>query len=539
MFGSSVRPMVFWPPFILLLISVIASLVDLEGFLATTTALNTFVLDKLGWLFSITSLIMVVTCLITYLSPLGRTRIGGETATRILTPWRWFSITLCTTLAVGIMFWSTAEPLYHLHTPPNSLELIPNSPETARFALSTMFLHWSFTPYAIYTVPALLFALMHYNLGKPFSLGTLFVPLLGNKLIGRKGRALDALALFALVCGMASSLGTGAMTLAAGIDRFLGTGTGPLMLGIVTLAIVGCFTASAASGLQKGIARLSAINAKAFFLFLAFVFVCGPTQTVLGYGTEAAGEYFNNFMQKSLFTGAFDGDPWPKSWSIFYWANWMAWAPISALFLGRIARGYTVRQFMLINLIAPSLFSIVYVSVFSGTTIKIDMDTGGSLYQLLNDSGAGSVIYALFDELPFSTLTSIVFLLIAFLSFVTAADSNTEAISQLCSTESQAAMAGDIDENTRSRLIMKIIWGATIGAVAWIMTAFVGIDGIKMLSNLGGVPALFIVIAATASLLRLVSIGTAKIGLEHTPSRSYSSEAHQRWETQRNPGNKN
>ena len=539
MFGSSVRPMVFWPPFILLLISVIASLVDLEGFLATTTALNTFVLDKLGWLFSITSLIMVVTCLITYLSPLGRTRIGGETATRILTPWRWFSITLCTTLAVGIMFWSTAEPLYHLHTPPNSLELIPNSPETARFALSTMFLHWSFTPYAIYTVPALLFALMHYNLGKPFSLGTLFVPLLGNKLIGRKGRALDALALFALVCGMASSLGTGAMTLAAGIDRFLGTGTGPLMLGIVTLAIVGCFTASAASGLQKGIARLSAINAKAFFLFLAFVFVCGPTQTVLGYGTEAAGEYFNNFMQKSLFTGAFDGDPWPKSWSIFYWANWMAWAPISALFLGKIARGYTVRQFMLINLIAPSLFSIVYVSVFSGTTIKIDMDTGGSLYQLLNDSGAGSVIYALFDELPFSTLTSIVFLLIAFLSFVTAADSNTEAISQLCSTESQAAMAGDIDENTRSRLIMKIIWGATIGAVAWIMTAFVGIDGIKMLSNLGGVPALFIVIAATASLLRLVSIGTAKIGLEHTPSRSYSSEAHQRWETQRNPGNKN
>ncbi|WP_088743973.1 BCCT family transporter [Cobetia sp. QF-1] len=538
MFGSSVRPMVFWPPFILLLISVIASLVDLEGFLATTTALNTLVLDKLGWLFSITSLIMVVTCLITYLSPLGRTRIGGETATRILTPWRWFSITLCTTLAVGIMFWSTAEPLYHLHTPPNSLELIPNSPETARFALSTMFLHWSFTPYAIYTVPALLFALMHYNLGKPFSLGTLFVPLLGNKLIGRKGRALDALALFALVCGMASSLGTGAMTLAAGIDRFLGTGTGPLMLGIVTLAIVGCFTASAASGLQKGIARLSAINAKAFFLFLAFVFVCGPTQTVLGYGTEAAGEYFNNFMQKSLFTGAFDGDPWPKSWSIFYWANWMAWAPISALFLGKIARGYTVRQFMLINLIAPSLFSIVYVSVFSGTTIKIDMDTGGSLYQLLNDSGAGSVIYALFDELPFSTLTSIVFLLIAFLSFVTAADSNTEAISQLCSTESQAAMAGDIDENTRSRLIMKIIWGATIGAVAWIMTAFVGIDGIKMLSNLGGVPALFIVIAATASLLRLVSIGTAKIGLEHTPSRSYSSEAHQRWETQRNPGNK-
>lgn len=211
----------------------------------------------------------------------------------------------------------------------------------------------------------------------------------------------------------------------------------------------------------------------------------------------------------------------------------MAWAPISALLLGKISRGYTVRQFMLINLVAPALFSITYVSVFASSTIQFDMQSGGALYQLLNETGAGSVIYALFDELPMSTLVSAVFLIIAFLSFVTAADSNTEAISQLCSTDSQAAMAGDSDENTNDRLLMKIIWRCTISAVAWIMTAFVGIDGIKMLSNLGGVPALFIVIAATASLLRLVSIGTAKIGLEHTPSRSYSPEAHLRWESTR------
>ncbi|MBE2167810.1 MULTISPECIES: BCCT family transporter [unclassified Cobetia] len=532
MFGSSIRPLVFWPPFILLFVSVVASLVDLEGFLAVTTNLNNQVLSKFGWLFSITALSMVVACLIAYLSPLGRTRIGGENATRLLSPWRWFSITLCTTLAVGIMFWSTAEPLYHLHSPPTSLDIAANSPEAARFALSTMFLHWSFTPYAIYTVPALIFALMHYNLGKPFSLGTLFVPLLGDRLIGRKGRALDALALFALVCGMASSLGTGAMTLAGGIDRFLGTGSGPLMLGIVTLAIVLCFTASAASGLQKGIARLSAINAKAFFAFLIFVFAFGPTLTILGYGTEAAGEYFTNFMSKNLFTGAFDNDPWPQSWTIFYWANWMAWAPISALFLGKISRGYTVRQFMLINMVAPSLFSIIYVAVFSSTTLKLDMDTTGALNTILSEAGAGSVIYALFDELPMSSLVGGIFLVIAFLSFVTAADSNTDAISQLCSSDSQEALAGNESEDrSKGRLMMKIIWGSTIGAVAWIMTSFVGIDGIKMLSNLGGVPALFIVIGATASLIRLVSIGTAKIGLEHTPSRSYSAEAHQRWQS--------
>ncbi len=185
---------------------------------------------------------------------------------------------------------------------------------------------------------------------------------------------------------------------------------------------------------------------------------------------------------------------------------------------------------MLINLVAPALFSIVYVTVFSSATIELDMLNGGSLHQLLTNSGAGSVIYALFDELPMSVLTGIIFLGIAFLSFVTAADSNTEAISQLCSADSQEELAGERQADGGNRLFMKLVWGAMIGAVAWIMTGFVGIDGIKMLSNLGGVPALFILLFTTLGLLRVISVGTAKIGLEHTPSRTYSPEAHQRWE---------
>lgn len=535
MFGSSIRPLVFWPPFSLLLVAVTASLIDLDGFLAVTSTLNNLVLERIGWLFSLTAVVMVITCLIAFLSPLGRIRIGGEQATPLLNRWRWFSITLCTTVAVGIMFWSTAEPLYHLHSPPSSMGIVAGSADAARFSLSTLYLHWSFTPYAIYSVPALMFALMHYNLGKPFSLGALFVPLFGDKLIGRKGRALDALALYALVCGMAASLGTGAMTLTGGVDRFLGTGTGPLMLGVIILAIVATFTASAVSGLQRGIARLSALNTRAFFLFLIFVFLFGPTMTVLNYGVEATGEYFGTFMQKSLFTGAFDDDPWPKNWSIFYWANWMTWAPITALFLGKISRGYTVRQFLLINLCAPALFSIAYITVFSGAMIDFDLASEGAMFERLDDSSAGSMIYALLNELPFSGMTAAAFLLIAFLSYVTAADSNTEAISQLCSTDSQTALSGDA-EGSNGRLALKLIWGTTIGLVAWIMTAFVGIDGIKMLSNLGGVPALFIVIGATAALLRLVSVGTAKLGLEQTPSRSYSPEAHDKWEKRHSTG---
>lgn len=532
MLHQRIRPLVFWPPFVLLLFAMATSLINQQAFLAVTSAINDAFLDNLGWLFSLTALVMVLTSLTVFISPLGRTRIGGETATPILTPWRWFSITLCTTVAVGIMFWSTAEPLYHLNAPPESLEIAANSPEATRFALSTMFLHWSFTPYAIYTVPAIMFAIAHYNLGKPFSLGALFTPLLGDRLIGRPGRALDALALFALVAGMAASLGTGVLTLAGGVDRFLGTGTGPLALGLITLAIVASFTLSAASGLHRGIAALSNINARFFFGFLIFIFLFGPTLKMLGFGVEAAGHYFNNFLQKSLFTGSFTGDIWPQDWSIFYWANWMTWAPITALFLGKISRGYTVRQFMLINLIAPALFAIAYVSVTSGSILTYDIASDGGMYALMQEKGPGAMVYALLDELPLGWLTAAVFLFIAFLSYVTAADSNTEAISQLCSNDSQAALSGE-DDAQEGRLALKLTWGVTIGVVAWVMTSFAGVDGIKMLSNLGGAPALFIVIGATASLLRLVSMGTAAAGLERTPSRSYSPEAHEKWRIRR------
>ena len=512
MFNKSIRPLVFWPPFLLLLVAVVASLIDLKGFLNVTGAINDAALRNLGWLFMLTALVMIVTCVVVFLSPLGRVRIGGDQANPLLSAWRWFSITLCTTVAVGIMFWSTAEPLYHLHSPPASMDLVANSPEAARFALSTMFLHWSFTPYAIYTVPALVFALMHYNRGKPFSLGALFTPLIGDRLIGRNGVALDALALFAIVCGMAASLGTGMIVLAGGIERFVGTAVNPFTLAIVAIAIVATFTMSAASGLQRGIAVLSNINTRAFLVFLAFVFLLGPTQQLLGYGTEAAGSYFGQFLEKSLFTGGFENDSWPQNWTIFYWANWMTWAPITGLFLGRISRGYTVRQFMLINLVAPALFSIFYVTVFSGGVLAFDLSQDGAMNQVLQDSGPGAMIYALLNQLPLSALTAAAFLVIAFLSYVTAADSNTDAISRLCSAEGESAL-GDEDDDDSGNLPMKIIWGTTIGAVAWIMTSFAGIDGIKMLSNLGGIPALFILIGATAALLRIVSIGNSAAGL--------------------------
>jgi len=501
---KKVKPIVFWPPFILLLLVVALSFLDAESFRLVTTSANKWVLDTFGWLFSLGTLLMLVTCIGIYFSPLGKLRIGGEDAKPFLTRWRWFAITLCTTIAVGLLFWATAEPLYHLHSPPKSMGLESMSVQSARFALSSMYLHWTFTPYAIYTVPALVFAIAYYNLKKPFSLGASLSIIFGKRIEGRWGQVIDAVCLYSLVAGMAASLGTGIMTLSGGVQHLFGISSSTFLWAVIAILIVATFITSAATGLMKGIRILSDINIRVFFAIGIFVFIFGPTTYIITFGLESFWDYISQFIDKSLFTGLISGDPWPKSWTVFYWANWLAWAPITALFLGRISYGYTVKDFIRINLVAPALFGCIWMAIFSGATLKYDLAGSGNMYAALIDGGPEAVVYNLFGKLPLSGVVTVVFILASFLSYVTAADSNTEALGGISST-------GISPESPSPGLFIKLLWGITIGTVAWVMISFAGIDGVKMISNLGGLPALFLVL--------IINIALIKIGVLYSKGR--------------------
>lgn len=436
---------------------------------------------------------MVVLCIAVYLSPIGNIKIGGELAKPLLSKWRWFSIVLCTTIAVGILFWGASEPLYHISEPPKGMM------GTAEFAMSAIFMHWSITPYAIYTIPALLFALGYYNYNRKYSLGAMLFPL--NDLPNRRIIiAIDAICLFALAAGMSAVLGVGMLSLAGAILNSSAFLDKPLLLGFIGMAIVAAFTVSAASGLLKGIRILSVINISIFIAISLFVFLAGPTSFITSNAIEGLRSFFVNFIPHSLSIGSYGDKAWMHSWTTFYWANWMAWAPITALFLGRISYGYTVRQFILYNWLIPAGFGILWISIFSGTSLYLEIHEKMDLLQALNELGPDVIIYKIFDHLPLAKVLSGVFLFTVFLSYVTAADSNTEAMSSI-------STRGINPEASNPPKFIKFSWGILVGLVAWVMVSYSGVEGVKMLSNLGGLPSLFLMVLLCFLTIKLLLSG--------------------------------
>ena len=495
---------VFWPPFLLLLVAVVLNFVspdtvDEEGnavqgaFSTIIDGTNDWILDHFSWLFSLCAFLALCLCIWICFSKFGKVRIGGSKAEPLMSMWNWFSITICTTIAIGILFWSTAEPITHYADLPANIAP-PNTPQAATFALSTMYLHWSFTPYALYCVASLMFAFAYYNMKKPFSLGSTITPLVGNWATGKGGNVIDAVCLYSLVAGMAAALGSGILMLGGGLADIAGIPSNATTWACIAFAIVGTFIVSSATGLMNGIRILSDINTKLLMLLAVVALFCGPTIWILTQSGQSLVDYVVHFVPRNA---QFFPEEWGKNWTVFYWAVWLAWAPITACFLGRISYGRTVREFMLINFIFPSLFAIVWMSIFSGTALHQEIN-GAELYQVMKEGGEEAVSYAVFKKFPFSTAVIIFYMVSAFVCFVTSSDSNMSAMASISST-------GISPENPEGNQWLKIVWGAAVGTVAWVMISYTGgTDGIKILSNLGGFPAAMLELLIIGALVRVV-----------------------------------
>ena len=282
--------------------------------------------------------------------------------------------------------------------------------------------------------------------------------------------------------------------LAGGLADIAGIPSNPTVWAAIAFAIVGTFIVSSATGLMNGIRILSDINTKLLMLLAVLVFLFGPTLWIITQSGQSLVDYAIHFVPRNA--QFFPGD-WGKGWTVFYWAVWLAWAPITACFLGRISYGRTVREFMLVNFIFPSLFAIVWMSIFSGTALHQEIN-GAGLYEVLLADGDEAVSYAVFKQFPFLTAIIIFYMVSAFVCFVTSSDSNMSAMASISSK-------GISLENPEGNQWLKIVWGAAVGTVAWVMISFTGgTRGIKILSNLGGFPAAILELLIIGALVRVV-----------------------------------
>lgn len=491
------RLVVFLPAFLLLALTVILNFINYEAFLEVTTLAKDFMIIQSGWLFSLVGAACLVVIIGAYFSPLGDVRIGGPDAKPLINKMSWFTITLCTTIAAGIMFWGMAEPIWHLAYPPSSLGIEPMSAEAAKFAMETLYLHWTFLPYAIYAVPTVVFAFAYYNMKRSFSVGSEISPIMGKRNQGKINVIIDAIVIFSVAAGIAASFGTSVMNMGGGINALFGIDNGKVLWIVLTILGTIAFVVSSATGLFKGIKLLSDINVMLYVVILVALIILGPTSYVFSLGTESLGGFLTNIFDKALFTGAASGDTWASDWTVFYWSNWMAWAPVSAVFLARITYGYKIKEVITMNFVIPSLFSVIWMTIIGGAAINFQMTGAVDVLGIMNEQGSPAAVYAVLGNIPFSGVFIFIYLIAVFLSFVTATDSTTNAMASISTTGIQ-------DGKQEAPLFIKILWGTTVGLVSLIFISTLGLDGIRMLSYLGGFPALFLGILSIASLIMIM-----------------------------------
>jgi len=463
-----------------------SSLATVSGDSLSWTMANT------GWLFVLTSSSFVVFVLWLALSRYGNITLGRDDEEPEFKTVSWVAMMFSAGMGIGLMFYGVSEPITHFATPPPGTGAAGN-PEATQNAMATTLFHWTLHPWAIYAVVGLAIAYGVYRKGRLQLISAAFEPLLGRHANGPAGKVIDMLAIFATLFGSAASLGLGALQIRSGLHIVSGwSATGNSILIIIIAVLTVAFVLSAVSGVAKGIQWLSNINMVLAIALALFVFLVGPTVFILNLVPTSLGSYIQDLAMMSARTGAEGGstNEWLQSWTIFYWAWWLSWTPFVGMFIARISRGRTIRQFVSGVLLVPSLVSLVWFCIFGGAAIKLQQ-TGTDI------AGAGGVETQLFSTLeayPLATVTSIVVMALVAIFFVSGAD----AASIVMGTLSER---GTIEPSKPT----VIFWGVATGAVAAVMLLVGGSDaltGLQTITIVAALPFVVVMIGLSVALVK-------------------------------------
>jgi len=476
---------VFWPAIALITIMIVSTLLLGDQAEELFNNIQSGVTDNGGWFFVIAVNIFIVFSLFIAFSRFGNIKLGGDDAETDFSTMAWFAMLFSAGMGIGIMFWSVAEPIFHYLSPPMA---DGETAEAAQQAMNLTYLHWGFHAWGIYAVVGLALGFFAFNRGLPLSFRSVFYPLIGDRIKGWMGDVIDVLAVLATLFGLATSLGLGVLQVSAGLEHVFGLPDNIyLQVGII-VGITAVATVSVVLGIDKGVRVLSELNVRIAALFLVFVILVGPTIFIFDSFIQNFGGYLNSVATFSFWTESYSGTNWQSSWTIFYWAWWISWSPYVGMFIARISKGRTVKEFVLGVLIVPSIITFLWMSAFGGSAISLEMSGIGNIGDAVNDNVA-TALFVFLEQFPLEMVTSLIAIVLILSFFVTSSDSGSLVIDGLTS-------GGKLDAPVGQR----IFWAQTEGLVAAILLIGGGLTALQTASISTGLPFALILLVMCYSL---------------------------------------
>lgn len=486
-FGLEVNGPVFFTSAIIVIITITLTLLFKDQAEQYFTKIQAFVANKAGWFFILSVNVFLVFMIYLAFSKFGQIRIGGQNARPEFKTLSWFAMLFSAGMGIGLLFWSISEPIYHFLSPPMAEG---ETAEAAKEAMKFTFLHWGFHAWAIYALVGLSLAYFTYSRGLPLTIRSVFYPFLGDKIYGRIGDAIDIFAVLATLFGLATSLGLGVQQIAAGLNHLFGIDSGVLtqiiLIGVITLIA----TISVVLGVDKGVRVLSEWNMRIAVLFLLIVLILGPTIFIFKSFVQNTGNYLSSILEISTWTESYTGTNWQNAWTTFYWGWWIAWSPFVGMFIARISKGRTIREFILGVLLVPSIVTFFWISAFGSTAINEAILGNDTIVNAVNDNVA-TALFVFLEDYPFAFILNIIAIILIAGFFVTSSDSGSLVVDSLTT-------GGKIDAPVGQR----IFWAVVEGSVAAVLLIGGGLQALQTATIVTGLPFAIILIVMCFSLYK-------------------------------------
>lgn len=505
--SSKINPSVFFPATI-----IIVALLSITLFWPTQASsafnnLQSTITTNGGWFYVLTVGAILGFVIYLSLSRFGSIKLGPDHSTPDYKLSTWISMLFAAGMGIGLMFFGVAEPVMHYLAPPTAEQ---NSLEALKEAMKITFFHWGFHAWAIYAIVALILAYFCYRQGLPLTLRSALHPVIGDRIYGWPGHIVDIFAVVGTVFGVATSLGLGANQVNAGLNYLFEIDVSQTNQIFIMAAITLLASISVATGLDKGIKILSEINMGLAILLLLLIFVLGPTVFLLQAYVQNIGAYLSDIVSNTFNLFAYEKKSWIGGWTIFYWGWWLAWAPFVGMFIARISKGRTIREFVLGVMIVPTAFTLLWMTIFGNSAIFQIVDQGFiRLADMINENSAVG-LFVFLESLPWSQVLTSLSILMIVIFFVTSCDSGAMVIDMLCS-----------NGQNETPVWQRLFWAVCVGLVAAVLSFIGGLEALQTMTIASALPFSIVLLFAMFGLLKALGIESAKresLQIQHTLS---------------------